>query len=45
MPFPWSEDDEQPIGTPGHSGSCAVILFAFVGFGALFSSLIYKVLT
>jgi hypothetical protein len=45
MPFPWSDDDEQPIGTPGHDGFCLMYLFVFVGIGALFSSLIYKVLT
>lgn len=32
MPFPWSEDDEQPVGTPGHDGFCAMYLFAAIGF-------------
>lgn len=47
MPFPWNDDDEQPLDAnkPGHGGKCAVILFTFVGLGTLLSGMIFNVLT
>jgi len=42
MPFPWSEDKEEPVGSdPNHTGFCAwILVIPFIGIAAALTFLV-----